>query len=170
MKEWIIKIITIIVTVLAPIHAVMISVGVLVIADLITGIWAAIKRGEKVRSAAMRRTISKMLIYQIALITGFIFERYILEDLIPMTKIVASVIGMVEIKSIFENLNTIYGSDLFKVILSKLGSENDRVAELQKLAAQSGENLVTPVKSEEKVKEKTNEALQVTAQKSDEKV
>jgi hypothetical protein len=38
---------------------------------------------------------------------------------------VAGVIGMVEFKSILENSGHIVGGDVFKLILKKLGSEND---------------------------------------------
>lgn len=126
MKEWLQKIALASLAALAPIHTVMISVGVLIMVDLVTGIWAAIKRGDKVSSAAMRRTVSKIIVYQSAVITGFLLETYLLSDLIPVSKLVAGVIGLVEFKSILENGNHILGQDLFKSVLSKLGSENDK--------------------------------------------
>lgn len=111
--------------ILAPIKMVMITVGFLIIVDLITGILAAHKRGEKISSAAMRRTISKIVIYQLSVVSGFMLETYILGNSVPVAKIVAGVIGMVEFKSILENSNKIIGGDLFRIILSKLGSDND---------------------------------------------
>lgn len=125
MKALILKLLLAIGAILAPIKMVMITVGFLIIADLITGVLAAIKRKEKVSSAVMRRTISKIVIYQLAVISGFLLEMYILNNVIPVAKIVAGVIGMVEFKSILENSNTIIGGDLFKIILGKLGSDND---------------------------------------------
>lgn len=112
---------------LAPIKALLISVGFLIMADLITGVWAALKRKETIKSAAMRRTVSKMVIYNIAVISGFLVEVYMLEELLPVSKIVASVIGLVELKSILENANTILGADLFKTVIAKLGSDNDEL-------------------------------------------
>lgn len=125
MKEWLSKLFLASLAALAPIHMVMITVGVLILADLITGIWAALKRGEKVSSAAMRRTISKIFIYQLAVVTGFMLETYILDGVLPVAKIVAGVIGMVEFKSILENSNHIVGGDIFRIIIQKLGSDND---------------------------------------------
>lgn len=125
MKEWLSKLFLASLAALAPIHMVMITVGVLILADLTTGIWAAIKRGEKVSSAAMRRTISKIFIYQLAVVTGFMLETYILDSVLPVAKIVAGVIGMVEFKSILENSNHIVGGDIFRIIIQKLGSDND---------------------------------------------
>ncbi|HEY8367583.1 MAG TPA: phage holin family protein, partial [Bacteroidia bacterium] len=110
---------------LAPIHAVMISVGILIFADLATGMWAAKKRGENITSAAMRRTVSKLFIYQLAVITGFLLETHLLAQLLPVTKLVAGVIGLVEFKSILENANEILGQNIFTNLLSKLGSDND---------------------------------------------
>jgi hypothetical protein len=126
MKEWLEKLALASLAALAPIKMVLITVGILIMADLVTGIWAAFKRGEEVSSAAMRRTISKMFIYQLTVICGFMLENYILDGLVPVAKIVAGVIGMVEFKSILENSNHIVGGDLFKIVITKLGSDNDR--------------------------------------------
>ena len=125
MKEWLSKLAMASLAALAPIHMVMITVGVLIFSDLVTGVWAALKRGEKISSAIMRRTVSKILIYQLSVICGFMLETYILDSVLPVAKIVAGVIGMVEFKSILENSNHIVGGNLFKMILEKLGSEND---------------------------------------------
>ncbi len=126
MKEFLLKTLIAIGAALAPIKMVMITVGFLILADLITGIWAAHKRGEKISSAVMRRTISKMFAYQMSVVGGFLLETYILGGSIPVSKIVAGVIGMVEFKSVLENSNVIVGDDVFAMILKKLGSENDK--------------------------------------------
>ena len=125
MKEWMLKIAIAACAALAPIQVVMITIGILIMLDLITGIWAAKKRGQQISSAAMRRTISKIFIYQMSVISGFLLETYLLGGSIPVSKIVTGVIGMVEFKSILENSNYIVGGDVFKMILQKLGSDND---------------------------------------------
>jgi sugar phosphate permease len=124
--EWVKRLAVASVAALAPIQMVLITVGVLVFIDMITGMWAASKRGENINSAAMRRTISKMLIYQLTVISGFLLETYILNGLLPVTKIVAGVVGMVEFKSILENASTVAGEDIVSLILEKLGSSNDK--------------------------------------------
>jgi hypothetical protein len=126
MKQWFVGLLMGSIAVLAPIKAIMIVVGLLIFADLILGIWASIKRGEEIKSSAMRRTISKLVVYQVAIITGFLCETYLLGGTIPISKLVGAAIGMVEIKSIFENSNSILGYDLLKNVLSKLGSDNDK--------------------------------------------
>lgn len=111
---------------LAPIKPVMITVGILIISDLITGIWAARKRKEVITSAALGRTVSKMVVYQTAVITGFLLQRYLLADAMPIVNIVGGIIGMVEFKSFIENANAIVDGDIMKEILKKLGSKNDQ--------------------------------------------
>ncbi len=129
MKEWLIRIALAGLAALAPIHTILISVGVMILADLATGIWAAKVKGEKITSAAMRRTISKILVYQTSVISGYLLETYLLSSLFPVAKLVAGVIGLVEFKSILENGNKILGQDVFKTVLQKLGSDNDKPKE-----------------------------------------
>lgn len=129
MKEWLIRIALAGLAALAPIHAILISVGIMILADLFTGIWAAKVKGETITSAAMRRTISKILVYQTSVVTGYLLETYMLSSIFPVAKLVAGVIGLVEFKSILENGNKILGQDLFKTVLQKLGSDNDKPKE-----------------------------------------
>lgn len=119
------KLLLTLVSLFAPAKMLLLSVGILILVDLITGIWAALKRGERIKSAALRRTVSKMFIYQLAVISGFLVEHYMLDGFLPVSKIVASVIGMVELASVLENANTILGQNLFGALIKKLGSDND---------------------------------------------
>lgn len=113
-----------IVAVFAPIKTALLVIMLLVVADCITGMLAARKRGEKITSAKLRNTLSKFLIYNTAMLLGFLTEIYLLESSIPISKVVGGIVGATEIKSLVENLNTISGSDLFKVLIEKLGSKN----------------------------------------------
>jgi hypothetical protein len=113
-------------SVFAPIKAMLLVTGFLIFTDLISGILAARKRGEKISSAGLRRTITKCLVYNLAILSGFLVEQYMLESVFPISKLIAGIISLVELKSILENLNTINGSDIFKTVLSQLGSVNDK--------------------------------------------
>lgn len=130
------------IAILAPAKALLISIIFLVLADLATGIWAAINRKERIESAAMRRTVTKLAVYLVAVISGFLVEQYMLESLLPISKIVASVIGLVELKSILENADSILGQSLFKLVITKLGSDNDA------LKAQIAEQVKDAVKKQ----------------------
>lgn len=111
--------------VLAPIKPVLIVTGILIFADLVSGVLAARKKGEKISSAGVRRTVSKVLIYNAAIILGFLIEKYMLDSYVPISKIVAGLIGTTEGLSIYENLNALQGQNMFKKVLSTLGSSND---------------------------------------------
>jgi len=103
---------------LTPIHAIMISVFVLVFCDLILGILAARKRGESISSSGMRRTIVKILSYQAVIICGFLVETYMMGGILPLSKMLASLIGVVEMKSLLENADEIHGSSIIKKVIS----------------------------------------------------
>lgn len=124
MKEWLYKGLLVLAATLAPIKSLLISCGFLIVADMVTGIMAARKRGDQIKSAEMRRSVSKMVVYQFAIISAFALEKYMLQDLLPVSKIVSGVIGMVEFKSILENVSTVAGQDILKLVLDKLGSKN----------------------------------------------
>jgi len=129
MQDWIKTLALSTVAVLAPIHTVMIAVGLLIGMDLITGIMAAKKQGDKITSAAMRRTISKMAVYQMVVVSGFLVETYLIDGIIPVVKLIGGVIGVVEITSILENANKILGENVFKKVIASLGSDNDNKKE-----------------------------------------
>lgn len=114
-----------IIGVFAPIQPMLITVFALILIDFTTGVVAAYKRGEKITSSGMRRTISKLVVYEIGLMTGFLVETFLLSGVLPVVKLVAAAIGMVEIKSIFENLDSISGGSVFKTIVQSLGSANE---------------------------------------------
>lgn len=113
-----------ILAILAPIHPIMFATTVLVGLDTITGIWAALKKKKKIRSAKLREVISKTIVYQTAIICSFVVETYMHFDLVPVVKITAAAIGMVELLSVMENINIILDKNVFKMVIEKLGSSN----------------------------------------------
>lgn len=115
-----------IVTVLTPVKPAAITVAILIIVDFILGILAASKRKEKITSAGLRRTVTKLFVFELVLILGFLTETYLTGDLFPLVKIVSAFVGLVELKSIMENLNEINGDPILAALITKLGSENDK--------------------------------------------
>lgn len=113
--------------VLAPIEAALVATGVLVFTDLLLGIIAARKRKEPLTSSGLRRTVSKLFVFEAAIILGFLTETYLTGDFVPVCKIITAFIGLTEIKSIVENLNSINGTSIFSDLISKLGSKNDDI-------------------------------------------
>jgi hypothetical protein len=110
--------------VFAPIQATLITIAVLITADMVTGVIAAYKRGEKISSNGLRRTLSKILAYEVAIMAAFIAEKYIIGDVLPVSKLVATMACCVELKSLLENIDSISGNNAFELIVKKLGSSS----------------------------------------------
>lgn len=116
---------TAVISIFAPIEAVLLTAFVMVIVDFITGIMAANHRKEPVTSSGFRRSVTKIFVYEIALMAAFLVQHYMSGDYVPVEKIVASFIGLTELTSIVENLNEISGGSLFTALIKKLGSKNE---------------------------------------------
>lgn len=114
-----------ILAIFAPIKAVIITAIVLVIADLITGVLAAKKRGEAITSSGFKTTVGKILLYEVAICLAFLVQQYLTGDLFPASKLVAALIGLTELKSILENLDTISGNGMFRLLLQKVIQSKD---------------------------------------------
>lgn len=111
--------------VLAPIQTVLTTTFALILADTLFGVLAARKRKEPITSSGLRRTISKIVIYEAALICAYLCEHYLMSGSVPAVKLISGVIGLVELKSIVESLDELNGDPIFKTLISKLGSNND---------------------------------------------
>jgi phage-related holin len=111
-----------IVAVFLPIKAILFVMLVLVIADFITGIYAAIKAKRLITSAGLKRTVGKFLIYELSVCLAFLVHQYLIGDLIPAEKIIASAIGLTELKSILENLDEITGQNTFQALLNRISA------------------------------------------------
>lgn len=126
MSPWIKALGVAIIAALAPIHAMLITVHVLIATDAVTGVWAALKRDEKISSAGLRRTITKTFVYMMSIICAYLCETHLIKGILPLANIAAGAIGVVELKSILENADKIMGGSLFKSLIEKLGSVNDK--------------------------------------------
>jgi hypothetical protein len=125
LNHWITKLFISICTVFAPIQAVLSTVLFLVFADLVTGVWAAKKRKETITSRKLGRSITKFCIYEVAILLGFLAEHYLTGSILPLCSIISSFIGLTEILSLIENLNTISSQNLFKYLIDKLKRGED---------------------------------------------
>lgn len=126
MLAWIKALTLSLVAVFAPVKTVILTAFVLAVADLILGLIAAHRRGEKISSKGIGRTVTKMTIYEIAILLAFLVQNYMIDDALPAVKIIGGLIGTVELKSILENLDTISGNSLFKTLIEKLGSQSNK--------------------------------------------
>ena len=108
-----------------PIKELMLTIGFLVSADLIVGIWKAIKTKQRIRSRRMSDTVTKLLLYQLAIMSGFLIETFIISELIPITKLIATVIAIIEFKSIVESIEAVTGKGLWSKIKTIIGRKSE---------------------------------------------
>jgi hypothetical protein len=108
-----------------PIKELMLTIGFLVSADLVVGIWKAIKIGQRIRSRRMSDTVTKLLLYQLAIMSGFLIETFIISELIPITKLIATVVAIIEFKSIVESIEAVTGKDLWSKIKTIIGRKSE---------------------------------------------
>ena len=108
---------------LAPIKSALLAALGLVFVDLVLGILAARKRGERITSYGLRRTTAKVLCFEAAIVLAFIVEHYMMGGMVPLTHVVSGFIGMHELASCYENLQALTGQDLSALVTKIQGGE-----------------------------------------------
>lgn len=101
-----------------PISDFMIIVVALVTADWITGMRAAVKRGEPIVAAKMGKTIEKTALYFIALLLSEGMRRTFVPEF-PITYVTALSISITEFKSNIENIETVTGVQIWAYLKDK---------------------------------------------------
>jgi len=104
---------TLFVSIIAPLYGMFWALLVLIIADFMTGAFAAYRQKETIRSRKIGNTVSKIFFYSLVVLASNQVEVHIIPD-VPWTKIAAGFIALTELKSVFENFNKIYGIDIMK--------------------------------------------------------
>lgn len=127
-KVWLLAAISI----FLPIKELMLTIGFLVGADMVVGIWKSLKVGQPIRSRRMSDTITKMLLYQLAIVSGFLIEKYIITDILPIAKLIGSVIAIIEFKSIVESIEAVTGKNLWSKIKEVIGRKSDDIDNIMK--------------------------------------
>jgi hypothetical protein len=101
---------------------------VLCIVDMILGVIAAKRTSKAITSKGFGRTLVKIAVYETAICTGFLVQKYLINDLVPVVSIMGAMIGLTELKSVLENLDAISGDKFFKVLIDRLASQSDKQA------------------------------------------
>ena len=109
---------------LAPVVPALITCGLLVAVDTITGIIAAKSKGESIQSKMLYRIAPKLIVYNLLIITGYAVQKNMGISWIPFTDISTGVIALIEFKSILENVSKVIGKDVFEYIKDLLNKRN----------------------------------------------
>lgn len=108
-----------IVSFVLPIKDFLILTSALVVIDMATGIMAAKRRGDEIRSRSLMRTTVKLLLYYSAILATEGVQMVFAEN-IPLTYITAFTIAVTELKSILENVDAGTGSRLAQMIIDRI--------------------------------------------------
>lgn len=114
---------------LMPIKPLMVLVGLMIFLDTIFGVWKCKKQGTKVTSKGLSAIVSKMVLYQVAVILVFALEKFMFGDFILLftaiplflTKVVATLLVGIELTSISENIEEATGVNIWQKIKILLG-------------------------------------------------
>ncbi|MCC8409926.1 phage holin family protein [Mucilaginibacter sp. UR6-1] len=120
-----------------PIHQFLITIYVLLLVDLITGIYSKVViKKEPLTSKRLKDTTTKFIFYSFAVFIGLIVDIAMLGDSeLMLARIVAGYIMLTEFQSGIENISIITGTNLWVMI-------KDKVTELfnSKITKQKNEN------------------------------
>jgi hypothetical protein len=122
-----------------PLVPLLIVVGICISLDTIFGVYRAYKQGEEITSKKLSNVISKMVLYQSAILLFFLIEKLIIGDMVAeissipflLTKLVAASLCFIEIKSLDESYKSLYGYSLLKKIKTMLMRAKDLKEEIK---------------------------------------
>ncbi len=114
------KVAAVFVAYFAPISEIVHVMLIFMAVDTFSGVWAAIKEGEKIESNKLRRTVHKFLWYTISVMVAWMMEHTFKLSWTNLASITAGFICFVELKSIFENVTRITNEPVFARILKFL--------------------------------------------------
>jgi phage-related holin len=86
--------------------------ALLVFVDLITGLFAARHRKENIRSRGLFRTLEKVVVYFVAILSAQGMEQVFQLEFLYLTYLVSFAIASTEFISVIENVETITGIDV----------------------------------------------------------
>jgi hypothetical protein len=105
-----------------PITGILFLIGFAIVLDTLTGIWKAKKLGVTITSRKLSAIISKLMLYEVAVIGFYLIDKFILNDIIlqffsvplMLTKILSLILVSIEVMSINENYKEVKGIDIWQ--------------------------------------------------------
>ncbi len=144
MREYIFSLLVGLLVFFTPIQGLIISVGIVIIFDTVTGIYRSVKkRGWKsISSHKLSNIINKMLLYELSLIFLYPIDKFVLNDLLLnlvsveffATKLACVLLILVEITSIKENIEQALEINIWqnlKAFLKRIKEVSKDIDEIQ---------------------------------------
>jgi len=126
MKTFPLQLLTALLLFFAPIQQLVIVVGLAILCDTFTGIYKSVKLDgwKSIRSRKLSNIISKMVLYEVAIIVLFPIDKFLLNELLLnivsvqyfSTKIACVLLVLVELTSIKENIEEALKIDIWKTL------------------------------------------------------
>lgn len=119
--DLLLKLSLIIIFFFAPLQGLLLTLLFLIVLDLITGLWAAKKTKNKITSARLSRTATKILVYFFTItIVNIVSKHIMIGSDLPITEMISSFIILTEFQSILENVYRISKQNVLILIIDKL--------------------------------------------------
>ena len=131
-SEHIVSLVIVVVGILTPVIPLVLTVGFLVAADFIFALYKAYKLNEPITSRKMGNTVSKMVLYTVAILSVFFLEVYVLDKVLPISKIAAGLICLVEFKSLDESFKKLFNWSLWEKMKTILDRGNSSTKDIMK--------------------------------------
>jgi hypothetical protein len=127
-QKYIIQLLAVVSAFFLPISGILFLIGFAILVDTITGIWKAKKLKIKITSRGLSAVVSKLFLYEVAVILTYLIDYYILNDIIlqffsvplMLTKILSLVLVSIEAISISENYKAVKGIDIWSALKNLL--------------------------------------------------
>ena len=105
-----------------PVSGILFLIGFAIVVDTLTGIWKSKKLKIAITSRRLSAIVSKLFLYELAVIGFYLIDFWILNDIIlkffsvplMLTKILALVLVSIEVMSINENYKAVKGIDIWQ--------------------------------------------------------
>jgi len=134
-----------------PISGILFLIGFAIIVDTLTGLWKAKKLKIKITSRKLSAIISKLFLYELAVIGFYLIDFWILNDIIlkffsvplMLTKILSLVLVSIEVMSINENYKAVKGIDIWQAMKSLFARAKEIKTDINGI--RSNEDSSTPI-------------------------
>lgn len=127
-QKYIIQLLAVVGSFFLPISGILFLIGFAILIDTLTGIWKSKKLGLPITSRKLSAIISKLFLYEVAVIGFYLIDKFILNDIIltffsvplMLTKILSLVLCSIEVISISENYKAVKGIDIWSAFKNLL--------------------------------------------------
>jgi hypothetical protein len=111
---------TAILGVLTPVAPIIYTLTFIIICDFIFGIYRAYKCKEEITSRKMAQTLPKLLLYNVIIIALFLVDKYVMNTGIGLEKVAATLMILIEMKSVDESFKIIFGYSLWNKVIDSI--------------------------------------------------